>query len=82
MRSLRHLPADTKPRTNIASSLAWRREEKKKEALDHLFSNGRERVIGNQTNIGTVSKTALWEISERRDGAHMGFPKRVDIILT
>ena len=27
LRSLRHLFADTKPRPNITSSLAWRREQ-------------------------------------------------------
>ena len=42
---------------------------------------GRERAIVSQTNIGTVSKATLWETSERRGGAQMGFSKRIDTIL-
>ena len=37
---------------------------------------GRERAIVNQTNTGTVSKATLGKrLSERRGGAHMGFPE-------
>ena len=41
---------------------------------------GRERAIVSQTNIATVSKAALGETSETRDGAHMGFSEHVDTI--
>ena len=48
------------------------------EAVGLRFSEVRERWAGNQTNIGTVSRaTDIGETPERRDGAHMGLPKRI-----
>ena len=42
---------------------------------------GREKVIVNETNIGTVSKATKGKTSERRDGAHMSFSEFIDTIL-
>jgi len=63
-------------------------------SIDHLEERGLERgsisrsslkgwekAIVSQTNNGTVSKATLWENSERRGGAHMGFFERIDTIL-
>ena len=45
-------------------------------------SRGRERAIANQTNIGTVSRaTSERATSDRRGGAHLGLPERIDTIL-
>ena len=36
-------------------------------------------IVVNQTNIQTVSKATFGETDpERRDGAHMGLPERID----
>ena len=64
---------------DITSSIAWRREAWKEEALDDLPLKGRERAgTDNRTNIGTGD---IGTISERRGGAHMGFSECIDITL-
>ena len=51
------------------------------EALSDLFWKA-ERATVNEMNITTVSKTTLRKcLSERWDGAHVGFSESIDIIL-
>ena len=41
----------------------------------------REKAIVNQTNIWNCFKINIGKTSERRRGAHMGFPERLDTNL-
>ena len=47
----------------------------------HWTSRSTRPNIANQTNIGTVSRATLGNTPERRGGAHMGLPERIDTIL-
>ena len=53
-----------------------------RESVRRSSLKGRERVIFNQTKIGTISKACnVEETSEKLGGGHMGFSKRIDIIF-
>ena len=52
-----------------------------RESAGRSFLKGREGAMVNQTNIGTASKAASGETSERQDGAHMGFSERIHTIF-
>ena len=43
---------------------------------------GREIIVGSQTKTAIVLKAKLKEIYDAQSGVHMGFPERVDTILT
>ena len=49
--------------------------------LTRSSSKGRKRVIVNQTNIATVPKATVGELSRNGVGAHMGFSEHIDTIL-
>ena len=83
LRSFRHYLRGTKPpRTSHHRTPGGERGGVERDSAERSFLRGRrERVIVNQTNIGTVSKATFREIPERRGGGHMCFPERIDTIL-
>ena len=61
-------------------SVEDRGAERESARLSSLM--GREIIVGSQTKTATVLKAKLKEIYDTRSGVHMGFPERVDTILT
>ena len=62
---------------DVTPPIAWRREALKEEALDNLSWKGERGPSDEQT----VSKVTLWKLL-RQGGAHMGFTKCIDTILS
>ena len=69
----------TKPRTSHHQSPGAERHGKRKHWT--IFLKGREMVIRNQMNIGTISKAMLGKLL--RDGVehYLGFSECMDTIL-
>ena len=65
---------------DITPPIAWGREAQKEEVFGDILFKAREKAIGNQTSIGTVSKATFWKKILRRRGEHVGFPECVAII--
>ena len=76
------LLAGAQPRT---THHLWPRRERgrKRSSARRSCLKGRVRAVVNQTSTGTFFFYGnRWKTSELRAGAHMGFPERVDTILT